>query len=64
MTDIKNSVTLFESFSFKGLELRDFFAASWIANRHAAHDNPHEQARRAYEIADAMIEIRMENTNG
>lgn len=46
------------------MTLRDYFAASWLANKYAAHDNPYEQARRAYQIADAMIDVRVEDTNG
>ena len=74
MTDIKNSVTLFESFSFKGLELRDYFAAHALQalitkmplgelNRDEYTGVYEDVAFSAYEYANEMIKER-EKTNG
>jgi hypothetical protein len=62
MAEQQKSVTLFESFSFKGLELRDYFAATIVggilSNSNIKDVTDAELAEIAYGLSDAMMEVR------
>lgn len=45
---------------FDGMTLRDYFAGQWIANEYASYTEAKDIARRAYEVADAMLKQREE----
>jgi hypothetical protein len=41
-----------------GMSLRDYFAASFLANKWCAGTSPEATARAAYQAADAMLKAR------
>ena len=59
---VEPETTLFRTFSFKGLELRDYFAAkameAQITNDSKVIWQPHKVADLAYRQADAMLAER------
>ena len=56
----ETNMALFNTFGFKGLELRDYFAAKamqgWIVSNVEASNKQFAEA--AYEMADAMLKER------
>jgi hypothetical protein len=43
-----------------GMDLRDYFAAAYLANEWCACDSPTLTAKAAYKVADAMMKVREE----
>lgn len=43
-----------------GMDLRDYFAAAYLANKWCASDSPTLTAKAAYKVADAMMKVREE----
>lgn len=43
-----------------GMTLRDYFAAAFLANKYCAATMSEATAKRAYQIADAMLKARQE----
>lgn len=51
--------------NYRGMSLRDYFAAKALANAYTqCEGDPDKAAEWAYQLADAMLRARQENTNG
>jgi len=42
------------------MTLRDYFASAFLANKWCACENAEDTAKKAYEVADAMMKAREE----
>jgi hypothetical protein len=43
-----------------GMSMRDYFASAYLANKWCACENVEDTAKKAYEVADAMLKARYE----